>query len=232
MLHAIIAGDLVASTDLTTAQKVHLESLYSELEQDLKREFEVFTRFTRGDFIESYIPKIEDSLRVLLCIKCFFKSLSDNLKNIDSDSADNSSLFHQHGIRLALSIDKLDRLRVEEGVIDGQAIYNAGRQIESQKTHNRNKVSIKNTLFFESPWDDFTASTSTIFHLLHEVISRATAKQCEVMYLRLLGADERIIVELLGVTQSTVNRHSTNGGWHAIEKTLDWFPQAVKKYIT
>ena len=61
--------------------------------------------------------------------------------------------------------------------------------------------------------------------LLDVLLTNATARQCEVLYYKLLGFSESDIAQKLDVNQATVNQHSTAVGWNAIEHTLKYYEQ-------
>jgi hypothetical protein len=60
------------------------------------------------------------------------------------------------------------------------------------------------------------------------MISKNTEKQCEVLYLKLMGNNEESIVKKLNKRQSTVNEQSTIAGWNAIEKAVHRFENVIK----
>ncbi|WP_034101767.1 fumarate hydratase, partial [Flavobacterium psychrophilum] len=68
-----------------------------------------------------------------------------------------------------------------------------------------------------------------IVALLDVLISNATAKQCKILYLRLLGLSEQEIATQIGVKQPTVNKQLTSIGWNAIEKSVVYFSSLLKK---
>jgi DNA-directed RNA polymerase specialized sigma24 family protein len=68
-----------------------------------------------------------------------------------------------------------------------------------------------------------------VLALLDVLIAKSTARQCEVIYLKLLGHNEEEISQTLGITQATVNQHSRSGGWNAVQKAVDRFSIAIKQ---
>ena len=110
-------------------------------------------------------------------------------------------------------------------MLDGEAIYASGRAIERQRTSNKSKIVIKNTLFFESSDAKFTQQINAYLGFLDVLFKRATERQCEVMFYRLLGYSEIEISKMLEIKQSTVNQHSTLFGWNAVEQLLKYYEQ-------
>ncbi len=89
-------------------------------------------------------------------------------------------------------------------------------------TYNKERIVIKNTLFFESADKELNVTLRPIFELLDVLLSKATEKQAMVLYLKLLGNTETEISKLLGIDQSVVNRHSTAVGWNEIETSVGY----------
>ncbi len=218
--HAVISGDVVAFTSLTVPQRREVEAGIAELFAALKQRFGIFSRLARGDFLEFYVPQPQDSLRAMLVIKCFLKALPIDL---DLTAQKRAKFFKTYGIRLALGIGELLRLDLDNGIIDGEAIYFSGRRLSEEKTHGSERVTVKSTLFFRSGDEELNAEMEPLLALLDELLNRATGKQCEVVRHRLMGKDEQTISAELKREQHTINRHSTQAGWHAIEKAVARF---------
>ena len=197
----------------------------------LDEKFGVFGRIVRGDYLECYIPKIEDSLRVTLIIKCFVKSLPADWKSQEEDAKKRIRIFKAHGIRLALGIGELVRLDLKKGIIDGEAIYFSGRKLSEEKTHDKKRVAVRQTLFFESFEEDLNQEVTTLLALVDELINRATAKQCQVLLHKLMGKDEQTISDELKRGQPTINQHSKQAGWHAIEQAVIYFENVISKKL-
>jgi hypothetical protein len=60
-------------------------------------------------------------------------------------------------------------------------------------------------------------------------MSKATSKQCEILYYKLLGLNEDAIADILKIRQSAVNQHSTNVGWNAIERAVKYYNFTIKE---
>jgi DNA-binding NarL/FixJ family response regulator len=82
-------------------------------------------------------------------------------------------------------------------------------------------------LFFCSNDSQVQEQFDIIFSLLDTLISRCSAKQCRVIYLRLLGLSENEISEKLQKNQSTISQHSTAAGWNSIEKSVNYFEKNI-----
>ncbi len=224
MKKSTISGDLVAFTSLSNANKKILEKEIKSLIKTLHKEYDSFCRVVKGDYLECVINKPEQVLKVTILIKCFIKSVS--LEN----ETDNKRLkyFKNYGIRLAIGYGELKRYSKTEGIIDGEAIYLSGRKINDESTHNKERIVIKNTLFFVSNNEDLNFRFTPIIELLDYILNKATSKQCEVVYHKLLGLSEKEIAKIMKISQPVVNQHSLSVGWNAIETTVDYFNKTIK----
>lgn len=226
---AIVSGDIIASTSLNDADRKTLGECLIKMTHRLNRTFNVYSRLTEGnDYLDCYVPETSDAIRVMLAIKCLVKSIPVGTDNSSNQTDNRSKFFRIYGIRLALGIGELKRLDTENGVIDGDAIYYSGRIISENRTYNKEKVIIKNTLFIKTNNKNLDDEISPLLALLDVILSKCTAKQSQVLYLKLLGYDELFIARALKKKQATINGHSTSAGWNAIEKAVLRFEDVVK----
>ncbi|MDC8001239.1 fumarate hydratase [Aequorivita todarodis] len=222
MNYSVISGDIVSSTGLHTQDRKFVEENLNTLLHSLKEEFNVYGRIIKGDYLECVVPKASEGLQVALAIKSFVKAIPIKMK--DYKSEDNRiKQFKTHGIRLAIGYGELSRYKPEEGVIDGEAIYLSGREISGETTYNKERIVIKNTLFFASKNETLNKNFQPLLALLDVLLSKATSRQCEVLYLKLMNNQEDEIAKRLGIGQSAVNQHSTSVGWNAIEEAVNYF---------
>lgn len=226
MNRAVISGDIIAYTSLSDADKPKIENSIGQLFQELESRFDVFSRMIKGDYLECYIPDPANALRVALLIKSFIKACALEL----DDSKDKRlSAFKTHGIRLAIGIGEITRFDRDKGIIDGEAIYFSGRTISDiSATFDKERIVIKSTLFIKTNDERLTIELEPLLALLDILISKSTAKQSNVLYLKLLGNSEDAIAKKLDLFQSTVNEHSTSLGWNAIEKAVLYFEKLMK----
>jgi len=227
MMKAVISGDIVASTSLSDTGRELVEGAFKEIIGELNEKFNTYSRIIKGDYLECVVPNPEDALRVALVIKSFIKSISVEETRLYKTSK-RARLFKTHGIRLAIGYGQLSRFNPDEGIIDGEAIYLSGRAISEFSTYNKERVVIKNTLFFVSENDSLNKQFEPLIALLDVLIGKATSKQCKVLYLKLMDNNEDAIAEQLKITQSVVNQHSTSVGWNAIEKAVIYFSEVIK----
>jgi hypothetical protein len=226
MNYSVISGDIVSSTALHNEDRKLVTENLKTLLSDLEREFNSYGRIIKGDYLECVVPNATEGLQVALAIKCFVKAIPIETKLYKKTNS-RVKQFKTHGIRLAIGYGKLSRYKPEEGVIDGEAIYFSGREISGTSTYNKERIVIKNTLFFASKNETFNKNFQPLLALLDVLLSKATSRQCEVLYLKLLNNQEDQIAKKLGIGQSAVNQHSTSVGWNAIEEAVNYFKDVI-----
>ncbi len=227
MNKAVITGDIIAYTSLNLKQKEILEKELKNLFRILNNRYNIFIRLVNGDYLECVIEKPEKSLEIALLIKTFVKSLDFNQSNNDK----RLKFFNNYGIRLAIAIGNLERFEPEKGIIDGEAIYKAGRLINEQSTHESKKIHIKQSLYFFSENDDLNKEMDTIFNLVDFILNKATGKQARIIHRKIWGENEKEIARKFNISRSVVNRQAIAGGWHPIKKTLQYYPEKILKVI-
>ncbi|WP_310994198.1 fumarate hydratase [Aequorivita marina] len=222
MKYVVISGDIVSSTSLNNEDRHCVEENFKTLLKDLKQKYNVYGRVLKGDYLECVVPDASVGLRVALAIKSFIKSTPIDASQYTKANS-RIKQFKTHGIRLAIGYGTLSRFQPEAGIIDGDAIYFSGREISGETTYDKERIVIKNTLFFASKDEALNKNFKPLLALLDVLLSKATARQCEVLYLKLLNHQEEEIAKQLGIGQSAVNQHSTSVGWNAIEEAVDYF---------
>ncbi|MEI7725669.1 MAG: fumarate hydratase [Bacteroidota bacterium] len=226
MNRGVISGDVIAYTSLSNTDKTNFETAVKQLLKDINIRFGTYGRMIKGDYLECYIPDPVNALRVALAIKSYVKSFSLEL----NDSKDKRiNAFKTYGIRLAIGIGEISRFDPQKGIIDGEAIYFSGRIIgESRTTSDKERIVIKSTLFIKTNDENLNNEFEPLLALIDVLVSKATARQCKVLYLKLTGNNEEAIAKKLKLFQSTINEHSTSLGWNAIEKAVLHFEQIMK----
>lgn len=217
--YTVISGDLVAYTSLNALEKEQLEQQLEQLFIILKERFNTYGRRVKGDYLECVVPNPAQALQVALILKTAITAFE-----IDRDSDDERlKAFQTYGIRLALGYGTLDRYDPEKGIIDGEAIYKSGRAISKESTHNKDRIVIKNTMFVSTNDSLLKNTLETLLALLDHILSKVTTRQSEILYHKLLGKSEKEIAAHLGISQPSVNQHSTASGWNAIDKTVHYY---------
>lgn len=228
MNYATISADVISYTSLLEEEKRQLETGILQLLFDLTEKFEensFFGRLIQGDYIECALKSPNQALRIALLLKAYIKTFDFNKKK---EKGTRLKYFNEHGIRLAVAIAPLEKLDPVKGIIDGEAIYLSGRAIKNFSTSDKQKIVIKNTMFFCSNDKQIQEQFETVFSLLDTIISRCSAKQCEIIYYKLLEYSEKEISEILDKYQSTISQHSTAAGWLSIEKAVTYFENTIQ----
>lgn len=228
MNYATISADVISYTSLSDSEKRILESEIKKLLALLTEKYSnnsFYGRLVQGDNIECAIDNPTKALRIALLLKTFIKSIDFNTSGTNKSRL---KYFFEHGIRLAVAIAPLKKLDPRNGIIDGEAIYLSGRTIKNYSTSFKQKVIIKNTMFFCHPNMAIQDRYDTLLTLLDTILSKCSSKQCEVVYLKLLGLSEKEISVKLNKYQSTISQHSTSAGWLSIEKAVDYFENTIK----
>ncbi len=227
MNRATISADIVSSTELTPYALSQLQNEIKVFVEQIENEYEdTWGRLSKGDSIEIYINNPQNSLRIALLLKTLIKKFKADTESV-GQNADKKRLdmFKTYGVRIAIAVGKMRIANKLTNMLDGEAIYASGRAIERQRTSNKSKIVIKNTLFFESSDTNLSQQINAYLGLLDMLFKRASRRQCEVIFYRLLGKSENEISEILGIKQSAVNQHSTLFGWNAVEQLLKYYEQ-------
>jgi len=230
-MNAVISGDIVSSTALN---ELELESLRKKITQLIdtlegnhsKTDVDIsfYGHLIKGDYIECYMKEPKDSLRVALLMKTLIKMMVLE-KSTNKTLEKKRLLFKKYGVRLVIGIGSMRTVNTQQGILDGEAIYLSGRKIDDQRSRNKEKIVIKNTLFFETTDTKLQEQGSVLVDLLDVLLNNATARQCQVLHYKLLGFSELEIAQKLDVNQAAINQHSTAAGWNAIEHTLRYYEQ-------
>lgn len=228
MHYSVISGDIVSSSSLLPSEREALSLALHKLIALLEDQYGVYGRVVKGDYLECVVPTPGNGLRIALIIKSFVKSIAASV-DVSGKDANRIKQHKTHGIRLAIGYGSLTQFDTQKDIIDGDAIYLSGREISGETSYNKSRVVIKNTLFFASKNEDLNESLYPLFALLDVILTKATARQCEVLYLKLMNKTEEEIAEKLAIGQSAVNQHSTSVGWNAIESAVNYFDNRISK---
>ncbi len=228
MNYSTVSADVISYTSLLGEEKRKLETGIKELLLDLTNKYKTYSfygRLVQGDYIECALKSPKYALRIALILKTYIKKFEFNKKK---EKRVRLKYFYEHGIRLAVAIAPLEKIDPEKGIIDGEAIYLSGRTIKNLSTYDKQKIVIKNTMFFCSNNKKLQEQFDTIFSLLDTIVSKCSAKQSEIIYYKLLGLSEKEISQKLNKYQSTISQHSTAAGWLSIEKAVIFFESTIQ----
>ncbi len=228
MNYSTISADVISYASLSEEEKRQLEIGIKELLSDLTKKYKkysFFGRLVQGDYIECACKSPKHALRIALLLKTYIKTFEFGKKE---ENGNRIKYFNEYGIRLAVAIAPLEKIDPIKGIIDGKAIYLSGRAIKNFSTSDKQKIVIKNTMFFCSYDGKIQEQFDTFFSLLDTIISKCSAKQSEIIYYKLLELSEKEISEKLDKSQSTISQHSTAAGWLSIEKAVIYFENTIQ----
>ncbi len=218
-MKAVITGDIIHSTKLTSDDK---RMLINEIEAGLKqwsKDFEMKYEIFRGDSFQCLLDNVMSALRLTLIIKSYIKSLNPSEKGetIRESGKKTSMLFPvwEFDARIAIGIGEVQFLDTSLGKSDGSAFVLSGHTLDDLK-NKKQSIGIATI-------DNYQEELQTEIVLLDLIISRMTALQSEVVSLKLLGYNETEIANQLGVNQSAVNQRSNGAGWNAINNMVQRF---------
>lgn len=212
-MFASISADIVSSTSLSIDETIRLKERTQTLFSFLETRFSGFYgRQIKGDYIECIIQNASDVFRIALIIKSCIKSF-----NITANP--DKKKFQTYGIRIAIGIGDMRIIDIEHGILDGEAIYMSGRELEMFDSLN------KGTLYIKTTQKKLTISLQTIALLTDAIMNEMTVRQSEVVYYKLLGSKETDIAQTLGISQPAVNRTASSAKWYCIEEALNYFEQ-------
>lgn len=220
-MQAVITGDIIHSTKLSSEAKAKLFVKIKNYLNALSKEFGIKTEMYRGDSFQCFIEHPINSLRISLLIKTYIRSLNPSeiytisKKALFSKTNQTVLTTFVLDARIALGIGENEHIRNTLANSDGMAFYLSGRLLDNIKN-------TKQHLAIESD-DKFVDEWETECILLDEIIRKTTALQCKVINLKLKGFTETQIANKLNIGQSAVNQRSNNGGWRAIETMVDRF---------
>ena len=207
-IYATISADIVDSTSLSAEDTIRLkESLEGFFPVMKSLCSPAWGRVVRGDSVECVIPEATKSLRVALLLKCYVRSLG-----LPSASA----TMRKKGVRMAIGIGELRIVDEERGIIDGEAIYASGRELNALAGSDTVTVSLVSDL-------PGIGGYAALCDVLGFMVDQSTNKQCSVLYYLLLGYTQKKIAEVLGLEPPTVNQHAMAAGWNSIQRALSRF---------
>lgn len=222
-INATISADIIKSTSLSSEEirrlQEYLRRFIDEVEDTIPG---TWGRLTRGDNIEIVLPDRKTAMKVAVMLKCCVKAFTAHAPKSFSVKSPYIR-FLRYGVRIAIGIGSLRLNDAERGLIDGRAIYNSGRALDEMSLRIRSNVVIAG---MGSSGRGCVAQA--LLTLVDVLLTHATAKQCEVLLMRLKGMPEKEIATRLSVTQVAVNSHLRRAGWYAIENAIRAFEEVVK----
>lgn len=218
--HAIVSADIVSSTSLSVDGLMNLTSdIHKEFSKmkDFLGEKKFWGRVVKGDAIECFVSQPEHSLRVALILKCLIKEF------VLEHKSEGSKEFRRYALRFSIGIGGLLSAPGPDGLLIGEAVNYAGRNIDAMGK-SLSKLSSVTT-----PDQDATMALDGIASVLSSMIDNASAKQCQVVRRLLYNMTETEIGEEIGISQGAVSLRSSGADWRLIKKQLSLYETQIKK---
>lgn len=209
---ATISADIVRSTSMNTEDLIVLRNKLQGLFHDFEEDYPGFwARIVRGDSIECVVPNYNDALRIAILIKLYIK-----MKVSDFEC---SELLQRYGIRFSIGVADIKYADKKEDIINGPAIYLSGRNLDEISR----RENIMTVFEIEQAPKSLCNLLDSYVAMVSGLIDSYSAKQSEVIFLKLLGFKEKEISERVGISQPSVNTRATNAQWGLLNMAIKDF---------
>lgn len=209
---ATISADIVRSTSMNTEDLIVLRNKLRGLFQDFEEDYPGFwARIVRGDSIECVVPNYNDALRIAILIKLYVKMRVSGF--------DCSEMLQRYGIRFSIGVADIKYADKKEDIINGPAIYLSGRNLD-EISRRENIMTAFEIGQAPKPLSNLLDSYVA---MVSGIVDSYSAKQAEVVFLKLLGFKEIEISERVGISQSSVNTRAANAQWGLLNTAIKDF---------
>lgn len=213
---ATISADIVRSTSMNTEDLIVLRNGLRDLFQDFEEDYPGFwARIVRGDSIECVVPNYNDALRIAILIKLYVKMRVSEFEC--------SEILQRYGIRFSIGVADIKYADKKEDIINGPAIYLSGRNLD-EISRRENIMTAFEIGQAPKPLSNLLDSYVA---MVSGIVDSYSAKQAEVVFLKLLGFKEMEISERVGISQSSVNTRAANAQWGLLNTAIKDF-EALK----
>ena len=213
---ATISADIVRSTSMNTEDLIVLRNRLRDLFQDFEEDYPGFwARIVRGDSIECVVPNYNDALRIAILIKLYVKMRVSEFEC--------SEMLQRYGIRFSIGVADIKYADKKEDIINGPAIYLSGRNLD-EISRRENIMTAFEIGQAPKPLSNLLDSYVA---MVSGIVDSYSAKQAEVVFLKLLGFKEMEISERVGISQSSVNTRAANAQWGLLNTAIKDF-EALK----
>ena len=213
---ATISADIVRSTSMNTEDLIVLRNRLRDLFQDFEKDYPGFwARIVRGDSIECVVPNYNDALRIAILIKLYVKTRVSEFEC--------SEMLQRYGIRFSIGVADIKYADKKEDIINGPAIYLSGRNLD-EISRRENVMTAFEIGQAPKPLNNLLDSYVA---MVSGIVDLYSAKQAEVVFLKLLGFKEMEISERVGISQSSVNTRAANAQWGLLNTAIKDF-EALK----
>ncbi|MBP3257086.1 MAG: hypothetical protein J6M23_03655 [Bacteroidales bacterium] len=209
---ATISADIVRSTSMNTEDLIVLRNRLRDLFQDFEEDYPGFwARIVRGDSIECVVPNYNDALRIAILIKLYVKMRVSGF--------DCSEMLQRYGIRFSIGVADIKYADKKEDIINGPAIYLSGRNLDEISRRENIMTAFE---IGQAP-KPLSNLLNSYVAMVSGIVDSYSAKQAEVVFLKLLGFKEMEISERVGISQSSVNTRAANAQWGLLNTAIKDF---------
>lgn len=229
-MNAVIVADIIKSTTFSVEQLMAIqEDLKQYVEENtswFKKHDSVFWgRVVRGDTLECYMDNPHYALRMALLLQLRMMLFHIPQNNVGIKEKTMGCL--RSGIRVSVGVGNMRVSNPEKGILDGEAVYLAGRSLDGQHTAGKEKISIKRTLFYSSSNPSESRAVSLMLEGIDVLLRKTTDSQKEVLYYKLLGMKEAEISLVLKKSVPTINRHGIKSGWYVMSDIINYYEKEL-----
>jgi len=216
-VYAVITGDIVASSRLSSGNREKLYQIMVESSEFLRKAFEdaiqIDVDIFRGDSWQMLLSKPEQALRLALFYRAMLRAKMES---------------HRFNTRMAIALGCVDFIpakRVSEGY--GEAYKLSGRALES--------IPKANNMCFVYAGNKQEKILDVVVQLIDAVSSRWSDKQALAVTGALRGWKQEKIAETWWkkkVSQQAVAQHLARAGWYSVEKGIQFFELCLRKELS
>jgi len=213
-LYAVITGDLVESSRLTSEKREHLLDvlrksfrLIDEIsgKKLITAPFEIY----RGDSFQGVLNDPSDALLASMIIRATLRKSFETKKRYAWDA------------RISAGIGTIEFFSEKTSEGDGVAYRNSGPQLDEMKTDTRLRIT--------TPDKELNDELEVECSLLDAVVSGWSIPQAEVVLKQMHGLTQQQTADELGISQSAVNHRLKGAGWSAMSKFMKRFKHMISK---
>ncbi len=227
--HGIITGDIVSSREIEIPIREKLFEDIGLLLKELKKKWISAYETYRGDSLQCETKTPEDSLRVALIIRSFFRAYFPEefkpkklVKKGAKASTSKGYYATNFDVRLGIGIGSIDFIKKNKITSsDGEAFRLSGEALDNL-TQGPQRLGLKT---FNA---SFNEQMEPSILLLDALIQKWTQNQAELVLYKLQDKKEDEIASQLKITQSAVNQRTKTAQWTAIDKLIRYFEKTVK----
>lgn len=211
MIKAVITGDIINSRSYNSVEKKFITDSLKETLNDWGKIYNAKSELFRGDSFQCVVSDVKNSLRFMLLIKAFIKSINFP---IDFDSNNLNSNINVDA-RISMGIGEVDLELESITISDGIAFNLSGTGLDKIKDSKQSLIILTDDIYQDE------LETEAV--LIDAIVGRATSLQSEVIMFKLLGLTEVKIAEKIDKKQSAVNQRANAGDWFAIDAFIKRF---------